>query len=176
VVALAHGEMVKQMLTWNSPLSIGFDHLFGSLPSIFLLMLCTVGIYFGSTELISSFTSRSANQPSKSITIDPITDPEDEDNERFSMSPETSVQVLLLSLGGMFGSIAMIAVTLGRQQAEPKYFLILGLCLGLTSVLFLFYKNWNPSIFQLNSLSIFPAMHLSISIVAIKHIFMLTRA
>jgi hypothetical protein len=166
--------MVKQMLTWNSPLSMGFDHFFDFLPSIFLLMLCTVGIYFGSTELISSFTSRSENPLSKSIPIDPTIDKED--NERFSMSPTTSLQVLLLSLGGMFGSIAMIAVTLGRQQAEPKSLLILGLCMGLTSVVFLFYTNWSPSIFQFNSVSIFPAMYFSIFIVAIKHIIMLTRA
>ena len=108
------------------------------------------------------------------MSIDSTTD--QEDNERFSMSPETSLQVLLLSLGGIFGSIAMIAVTLGQQQAEPKSFLILGLCMGLTSVVFLFYTNWSPSIFQFNYVSIFPAIYLSISIIAIKHIIMLTRA
>jgi hypothetical protein len=38
--------MVKQMLTWNSPLSTGFDFIFGFLPALALGAMCLAGLYF----------------------------------------------------------------------------------------------------------------------------------
>jgi hypothetical protein len=42
-VALAHGEMVKQMLTWNSPLSVGLDFMFGLFPAVYVGYISLLG-------------------------------------------------------------------------------------------------------------------------------------
>jgi hypothetical protein len=156
------------MMTWNSPLSVGFDILFGFLPSILLLILCVLGIFYGSAELISSL-----NPPSVIRPFDPTVD---QDDESFTLSPEESRRILILSLGGIFASASMIFVTFRRQNAQPKPLLILSLCTGLSIVVFQFYSMWSTANSTFDSAFVHPAIYLGISIVAIKHIIMLTRA
>ena len=128
-------------MTWNSPLSVGFDILFGVLPALYLGALSVVFCY---------------------LTI------------RNMAHPENQGLVLAWTACGLIASYSMVHVSITRAKTKHKHFLIACLALGIITAAFTKYITQT----QLTIPNIDPLQYvlIAISIVAIKHIAMLTRA
>jgi hypothetical protein len=172
-VALAHGEMVKQMLTWNSPLSIGFDVVLGVLPAVMLSLFGALAC-FGA---ILDFFAPSDDAVRSRLTAQGYDSGEIKMNiaEIYRTSPEEG----LIGFLGLIACLAMIVVTFRRSRVQPKWLYAFGLFLGICIVAYSLFETFilkAPSSIPANLLSNFYLVLVPIPSVAIKHIFMLTRA
>jgi uncharacterized membrane protein len=125
------------MIAWNSPLSIGFDIVFGVLPALFL----------GVLSLLFCFSVLK--------------------NMAYS---ESQAFALTWSVCGIVATYSMVHVSITRTKTKNKILFIACLALGIATAAFTTHeeaKFFSTNLFQL------PVF---ISIVAIKHIIMLTRA
>jgi uncharacterized membrane protein SirB2 len=129
------------MIAWNSPVSVGFDILFGVLPALYLGVASIVFCYF---------------------TIQNIA------------HPENQWLLLVFTVCGIIAAYSMIHVSVARARTKNKNFFITCLALGIVTAGFTEYIAKT----QLTVNSIYPLQYvlIAISIVAIKHIVMLTRA
>jgi hypothetical protein len=129
------------MMTWNSPLSIGFDILFGALPAL----------YLGVTSIVFCY-----------LTI------------RNMAHPENQWLLLAFTVCGIIAAYSMVHVSIARAKTKNRNFFIACLALGVVTAGFTEYVAKT----QLTVNSIYPFQYvlIAISIVAIKHIAMLTRA
>jgi hypothetical protein len=141
-------------MTWNSPLSVGFDILFGVFfTGIPFTALCAIGVFYAFAEVLALFTS----------------------------GPKDPLGVLLdlsVSLAGLLGTLSVIYVTFARGNTPAKPVFIAALVLGiLASFAAPIFFAANAEKFGTDLFSkLVIALELPIVIVAIKHIFMLTRA
>jgi hypothetical protein len=155
VVALAHGEMVKQMLTWNSPFSVGFDILFGLLPCILIVSASFLALLiYGPVLLLSVFSPESLTPPEANAMI-------------AEPSVKESLELFPMAICSLITGLMLIIVTIFRQKTTRKSLVILSLLLGLG---FAFFTTYSYSDVGFKLFLTLPA------IVAIKHIIMLTRA
>jgi hypothetical protein len=142
------------MIAWNSPLSVGFDILFGVFfTGIPFAALSAFGLYYALAAVPALFTD----------------------------GPKDPQGILIYStagLVGLIGSLSVIYVTFARGSTPAKPIFIAGLGLGiLASLIAPIFFALNAEKFGTNLFSkLFIAAEIPIVIVAIKHIFMLTRA
>jgi hypothetical protein len=169
---MANGEMVKQMLTWNSPLSIGFDVVLGVLPALMLSVFGALGVFgaildfFGPSDAAvrSHLTAQGYDSGEIKMSIAEI----------YRTSPEEG----LIGFLGLITCLAMIVVTLKRSRVQPKWLYTVGLFLGVCIVAYTIFETFILNVTAskpANVLSNFYLVLVPIMIVAIKHIVMLTR-
>ena len=132
---------VKSVWSWNSPLSIGFDVIFGVIPAV----------GFGFISFI--------------LFIYSVKTPSPQNLQSFLLP-------LILGLGGSVASAELIFITFNRRAKIDKRITIFFLLFGIFFALYIFYI----SLRYLNSIFVVSSALISISIVAIKHILMLSRA
>jgi hypothetical protein len=137
------------MMTWHSPISIGFDILFGVLPALYLVFVCVL------------------------LLLDP--------ELPRAIGPAPSMLVSGYSVLGLIASMGLIYVSVarGKTQHKPilKVVLVAGVALAFLVPLSLWISNFInriDSVYQL--IGFVSAVETPVVIVAIKHIFMLTRA
>jgi hypothetical protein len=141
------------MMTWNSPLSVGFDILFGVFfTGIPLAALSAFGLYYALASVPALFTN----------------------------GPKDPLGILAFSsigLVGLIGSVSVIYVTFARGNTPAKPVFIAGLGIGiLASLIAPVFFALNAEKFGTNLFSkLVIAAEIPIVIVAIKHVFMLTR-
>jgi hypothetical protein len=137
-------------MTWNSPLSIGFDWFFGMLPAAYWAYLSFFGSFF-------------------SIIFIP----------QLILNPNPGslwgINEILKSFIGLYACVSMFYVTIKRSRVVKKWISIFGLLCGIILSFFVLpislASDWrNPIFFSYALITFSPA------IVAIKHIIMLTRA
>jgi hypothetical protein len=141
-------------MTWNSPLSVGFDILFGVFfTGVPFTALCAIGVYSALAAIPALFT----NGPKDLRAI---------------------LLLLSISLAGLLGSVSVIYVTFARDNTPAKPVFVTALILGiLASFAAPIFFAVNAEKFGTDLFSkLVIAMELPLVIVAIKHIFMLTRA
>jgi hypothetical protein len=140
-------------MTWNSPLSVGFDILFGVFfTGVPFAALSAIGVVYALAEVLALFTG----------------------------GPKDLLGILIdlsVSLAALLGTISVIFVTFARDNTPAKPVFITGLALGiLASFAAPIFFAANAEKFGTVFFSkLVIALELPIVIVAIKHIFMLTR-
>jgi hypothetical protein len=144
-----------KLLTWNSPFSIGLDFFFGFLPAMPLLFLCLLGTAI-TGQSFATFFLPANQQPRDSF----------------------SLIAFLMPLSGAFACSSLIVVTVWRAGTKAKWLFVLGLSIGVCIAAKLTFETLIVLLMQRTELGFLPLPMLAIpmAIVAIKHIFMLTRA
>jgi hypothetical protein len=148
------------MMTWNSTSSIAVDWIFGCAPAILLGAICVLLLY-------STLTSPYAVW---------------ESSAGYSSHTPTETFPLLASTGLL--CLSTVFVTMRREKTKPKWLHIGVLSLGVILVVVLLGRSGiaflqSASGQSMDGLRFSVAVllpYISISIVAIKHIIMLTRA
>jgi hypothetical protein len=154
VVAVAHGEMVKKMSTWNSPLSMSFDILFGVLPCILIVSASFFALLiYGPVLLLSVLSPESLTPPEANAMI-------------AEPSVKESLELFPMAICSLIAGLMLIIVTIVRQKSTRKSLVILSLLLSLG---FAFFTTYSYAEVGFKLFLALPA------IVAIKHIIMLTR-
>jgi hypothetical protein len=140
-------------MTWNSPLSVGFDILFGVFfTGVPFTALCAIGVLYALAEVLALF----ANGPKDLLGV---------------------LLDLSVTLAGLLGTLSVIFVTFARDNTPAKPVFVTALILGiLASFAAPIFFAVNAEKFGTDLFSkLVIAMELPLVIVAIKHIFMLTR-
>jgi hypothetical protein len=137
------------MMTWKSPISIGFDILFGVLPALYLVFVCLL------------------------LLLDP--------ELRRAIGPAPSMIISSYSVLGLVTSIGLIYVSFARGGTQHKPILKVVLTAGVMLAFLIPFSLWISNFinridnaYQL--IGFIAAVETPVVIVAIKHIFMLTRA
>jgi predicted membrane channel-forming protein YqfA (hemolysin III family) len=125
--------MVKQMLTWDSRLSLWTDIILGVLPALIFGYLSIIGL---------------------SVTVPEIQDWLSGENRRVMLGPE----FFFMSLFGLLACYSIVHVTSTRDRTRPKWLFVLLLSIGI-----LIGSRALP-------------VSLSLIAIAIKHMYLLTRA
>ena len=141
---------VKSLWTWNSPLSIGFDILFGVLPAV---LLGFYGITYGFINPIGLLFM----------------------NSRFQDAP-LYLGVACLGLGGFLACLSLIWVTFQRTKIKRISALFYGLWLGFVVAFFILIWSFSQPRYYFRDIFMFFALLSPVVVVAIKHIIMLSRA
>jgi hypothetical protein len=144
--------MVKQMLNWDSPLSIGFDFLFGLIPAMYWGLMSFFGIILSLVSIPDLLFGR--------------------------LSSSWGVKEYFESFFGFYACISMFYITIQRSRAVKKRIFILGLSTGIIVCFVSFFAPPTTIQYDLtNSAALFLLLITFLpAIVAIKHIIMLTRA
>lgn len=138
------------MLTWKSPLSIGFDIVFGVLPAIYFAV---VSLFF----LFSSELNQVFNNFFGHLTF------------------------LGIGLFGLITALSLIYVIFARENTANKFFFKIILSFGILLAIFVPILLWILNLTNQTNLSypligFITAVEIPIVIVAIKHIYLLSRA
>jgi hypothetical protein len=140
----------ESMLTWKSPISIGFDIVFGILPAAYLALVSSMLLF--NSELRHVFSDLSGT-----LTISGI------------------------GLIGLTTTLSLIYVTFARENTVNrvifKTILGLGVFLAVFVPAFLWILNLtNQTTFAYSLVGFIIAVEIPIVIVAIKYIYLLSRA
>jgi hypothetical protein len=145
---MAHGEVVKPMLTWNAPISVNLDLFLGALPAFGILCLSLIGLL-----LDLNFLKDGWNQPGP-------------------------LGIFAVAIGSTGGSLTLLYTTFARAKTKNKAWCIFGLTFGISCsvllvyffvMIFLIPTNSNEFLVLLTSATVF------ISLTALKHIYLLNR-
>ena len=132
----------KSLWSWNSPLSIGFDVIFGLIPAVFFGICSGFGLFAAINLGLKSWEF---------------------------------VGLVILGIIGLIACYSLIHVTVTRGNSKSKFLFRNFIAVGLVSVVVVMifaltigFANFDVFLVLL--------LLISISIVAIKHIIMLSRA
>jgi hypothetical protein len=153
-VALALGEMVKQMLNWDSPLSFWLDITLGVLPVAFFSIYSLIAVILGIDLIFNNYSATEL--------------------------PNRLWNVLIVVMGslGLVSSLSLVYSSFARGHTKQKRMVIIGLIalICFSSVVMLGSLS---NIIETRPPGSTPFLIISVTTIvaiAIKHIFMLTRA
>jgi hypothetical protein len=140
----------ESVLTWKSPLSIGFDVVLGVLPAIYFAVVSLIFLF--DSELHHTFNDLLGR-----------------------------LTFFGIGLSGLVTTLSLIYVTFAREHTANKFFFKIILGFGIFLAIFVPLLLWILNLIKQISLNysligFITALEIPIVIVAIKHIYLLSRA